>query len=101
MWMRAVGVFVQFRHICCELGHIKDHLRIVPSQSWLPKNFSSLGIIPKASMAFLSGPALEITVPAILEEERRKRFNIQGEVWMMIQYLDWRLCWGWGCRCWG
>ena len=32
-------------------------------------------------MALLSGPALEITVPAILEEERRKRFNIQGDVY--------------------
>ena len=45
-----------------------DNLRIVASQGWLPKNFSSGRVVPKTSVALLRRPTLKITVPPSLEE---------------------------------
>ena len=51
------------------LAIAEDHLRIVPSRSWFPEDFSSQGVIPTASR---QRHLLKITVPAILEEGMRK-----------------------------
>ena len=60
------------------LATAEDYLRIIPSQSGLPDDFCSQGVIPTASVALLptTHPPLKITVPAILEQGMRRKGDL-------------------------